>query len=150
MNDRSLAVRIRSWINKGVENGVRSRTEDHPLAGVNARMTELQGAVALAQLRKLTGFVESRITMADELSAILSDVEGLTCPHSDVGEMQTYWKYLLSVDPDLLPGARDRLDAELTARSTVVQAPVHEDPVRLVSQPTRRCRAGAAGGRAGP
>ncbi len=121
VNDPSLTTPLRSWINKGVEGGVRSRTEDHPIAGVNARMTELQAAVLCAQLEKLTGFVSARVARAEQLSAALADLPGITCPSSGAGELQTYWKYLLSVDPAALPGVRDRLDAELDARHAVVQ-----------------------------
>ncbi|MFC5665966.1 DegT/DnrJ/EryC1/StrS family aminotransferase [Kitasatospora misakiensis] len=121
VNDPGLIAPVRSWINKGVEGGVRSRTEDHPIVGANARMTELQAAVLCAQLDKLTGFVTARITRARELSAALADIPALTTPSSGVGEVQTYWKYLLSVDPHRLPGVRERLDAELDARRAVVQ-----------------------------
>jgi perosamine synthetase len=111
-----IAYRLRSWINKGVEGGVRSRNEDHPMPGMNARMTELQAAVVLAQLRKLTGFVAARIEMADLLSRSLTGVPDVICPSNQPGEVQTYWKYLLSVDP----AVRDKLAAEFEQRGAIV------------------------------
>jgi len=119
-DDVALARRLRSWVNKGVAGVTRSRSSDHPVLGMNARMSEVQAAIAVAQLRKLTGFVDARISMADLLSSSLYDLPGITCPENAPGEVQTYWKYLLSVDPQIPPGLRDELGEALDRRRAVV------------------------------
>ena len=119
-DDPVIALRLRSWINKGVAGVVRSRSADHPILGMNARMSEVQAAIAVAQLRKLTGFVEARVSMAESLTAALAGLDGVVCPTNGTVEVQTYWKYLLSIDPVAHPGLRDRIAEELYARHAVV------------------------------
>ena len=50
---------------------------DHYFLAPNYRMTELQGAVALAQLRKLAGVAERRIRTADRLRAAIDGLPGV-------------------------------------------------------------------------
>jgi len=49
--------------------------------GMNYRMTELQGAVALEQLKKLDSIVEKRRRSAERLSERISNLEGVHPPH---------------------------------------------------------------------
>ena len=53
---------------------------DHYFLALNYRMTELQGAVARAQLTKVKACVEARQKTANQLTAVLGEVEGLTLP----------------------------------------------------------------------
>ena len=119
-DDDDIAYFLRSWINKGVAGGVRARNEDHPMLGMNARMTELQAAVLLPQLARLDESVAARVGRARELSAALGDIQGLDLPADTDGEVQTYWKFLLSVDPERLPGARARIAEALDAHGALV------------------------------
>ncbi|WEO77309.1 DegT/DnrJ/EryC1/StrS family aminotransferase [Cryobacterium sp. SO2] len=119
-DDPELARRLRSWVNKGVAARTRSRSADHPILGMNARMSEVQAAIAVAQLGKLDASIEIRISHADLLSEQLAGVEGVICPSNSAGEVQTYWKYLLSVDPEVLPGVRDPMADEFSRRRAVV------------------------------
>lgn len=119
-NDDDIARALRSWVNKGVASHTRSRSGDHPIVGMNARMSELQAAVAVAQLGKLDRFVERRITMAEGLTRAWDDLPGISGPAVPPGDVHTYWKYLLTIDPDLRPGLRDRLAAELADRRAIV------------------------------
>lgn len=97
-NDDNRALALRTWINKGVAGGVRARDEDHPVLGANARMTELQAAVLLPQLTRLTETVARRIAAAESLSAELNAIDGVSGPDTDPRSTQTYWKYLLTVE----------------------------------------------------
>ncbi len=119
-NDDEIAKTLRSWVNKGVASHARARSADHPIIGMNARMSELQAAVAVAQLGKLDGFVERRITMADALTQALDGLPGIAGPVVPSGDVHTYWKYLITVDPDVRPGLRDRLAAEFADRRAIV------------------------------
>jgi perosamine synthetase len=89
---------------------------DHYFLALNYRMTDLQGAVARAQLEKLDGCVARRRQRAAELSARLADVPGLTLPAPLPDATHVYWKYPLIVDPDVIPGGADALGATLKAR----------------------------------
>ena len=50
---------------------------DHYFLALNYRMTELQGAVALAQLHKVDSVVESRIQTAEILTDLIADIPGV-------------------------------------------------------------------------
>lgn len=68
----------------------------------NYRITELQSAVALAQLRKLGGIVRKRNALGDRLSRGLKGIPGVR-PHGvRPGAFCSYWFYLILLDPERL------------------------------------------------
>jgi dTDP-4-amino-4,6-dideoxygalactose transaminase len=105
---------------------------DHYFLALNYRMTDLQGAVARAQLAKLDGVVARRQRAAAEMTERLADVEGITLPRPLPGATHVYWKYPLIVDSEVLPGGVDALGAELRERG-VFCAP------RYVQKPAFAC-----------
>lgn len=110
-DDPSLARRARVWADKGW-----AYDADEPgfeTLGLNCRMSELQGAVALAQLRKLEGMVAQRIRSAERLRERLDDVPGLSPVPVAESSRATYWKFPLLVDRDELGVGPDRLGEEL-------------------------------------
>jgi dTDP-4-amino-4,6-dideoxygalactose transaminase len=88
---------------------------DHYFLALNYRMTDLQGAVARAQLEKLDGVVARRKRTAGQLTALLSGLPGVTLPASLAKATHVYWKYPLSVDPAVIGGGVDALGAALKA-----------------------------------
>src|SRR6516162_154656 len=70
---------------------------DHYFLALNYRMTDLQGAVARAQLAKVDGCVERRQRTAKAITELLMDVPGLTLPESLPDATHVYWKYPLIV-----------------------------------------------------
>ncbi len=66
--------------------------------GLNYRLTELQAAVGLAQIKKVCGVVEKRMELGHHLTALLKDVRGLTPPLVTEGSEHGYWLYALRVD----------------------------------------------------
>src|SRR5262245_36250655 len=89
-NDDALARRLFLFINKAW--GYGDAQPDHYFLALNYRMSELQGAVALAQLSKLAGGVEQRIRMADRLTEKLHPLKGVLTPLVDPQATHTYWK----------------------------------------------------------
>ncbi len=88
---------------------------DHYFLAPNYRMTELQGAVAVAQLGKLDRMIARRIEMAERLTAALAGVRGVAAPKLTPGGRDSYWKYPLRVDPAVIQGGADALGAKLKA-----------------------------------
>jgi dTDP-4-amino-4,6-dideoxygalactose transaminase len=88
---------------------------DHYFLALNYRMTDLQGAVARAQLRKLDSVVARRRASAARLTDLVSDVPGLKLPAPLAGATEVYWKYPLIVDPEIVEGGADSLGAALKA-----------------------------------
>lgn len=110
-DDEELARRLFLFINKAW--GYGDANADHYFLALNYRMSELQGAVALAQLPKLDGVVESRVRTADALTSALRGLPGLEAPQVTDGAVHTYWKYCLRVDENVLEGGAVGLGAKL-------------------------------------
>jgi len=66
----------------------------------NYQMTEMQGAVALAQLERLDQFTERRRRLGDRLSAQLAEVKGVTLQRLLPGSKHSYFLYLFKLDLD--------------------------------------------------
>ena len=105
---------------------------DHYFLALNYRMTDLQGAVARAQLGKLDGVVARRQASAEALTAQLADLPGLVLPRPIPGTTHVYWKYPLIVDPEVVEGGADALGGALKAQG-VFCAP------RYIQKPAFQC-----------
>lgn len=68
----------------------------------NYQMTEMQGAVALAQLERLSEFLERRIGLAERLSRRLQGIEGISLQRIPAGSTHSFFLFLLQIDPDFL------------------------------------------------
>ena len=88
---------------------------DHYFLAPNYRMTELCGAVALAQIEKLDRMIEARVDTAAKLNAKIAGLSGVEAPHVPPGVKHTYWKYPLRIDPAVLRGGADAFGARLKA-----------------------------------
>src|ERR1700687_3312921 len=73
---------------------------DHYFLALNYRMTEVQGAVAVAQLDKLEWSVQQRQKMADRLAAKLDGIANVQLPDVTPGANHVYWKYYLRLTED--------------------------------------------------
>ncbi|MCT2583103.1 DegT/DnrJ/EryC1/StrS family aminotransferase [Actinophytocola gossypii] len=97
-DDAALARRMRLFADKGWP---RDTGRHHVSFGVNYRMTELQAAVARAQLVKLPGVLAARRRLAARLVAAVADVPGITVP-GDV-DRHAWWLFPFVVDPETGP-----------------------------------------------
>jgi dTDP-4-amino-4,6-dideoxygalactose transaminase len=129
-DDATLARRVFLFINKGW--GYGDPEPDHYALGLNYRMSELAGAVGVAQLGKLEAGVERRIAAADDLSRGLDDLGGTETPTVAGGDVHTYWRYCLNVDSALVPGGPAGVARVLEAEG-IASAP------RYVRKPAFMC-----------
>jgi perosamine synthetase len=106
---------------------------DHYFLALNYRMTDLQGAVARAQLAKLDGVVTRRRRTAEQMTTLLAGTPGLTLPRALPDATHVYWKYPLIVDPAVIEGGSDALGAALKANG-VFCAP------RYIQKPAFQCQ----------
>jgi perosamine synthetase len=113
-DDPELARRLYLFINKAW--GYGDPNPDHYFLAMNYRMSELQGAVALAQLPKLEEVAQRRVAMAASLNKKLAGLKGVQIPYVRPGDVHTYWKYCLRVDGQVIPGGSVALGKELKAR----------------------------------
>lgn len=72
----------------------------------NYRMTELQGAVGIAQLKKLPWICEQRTRFGDRLTAGIKDLPGISVHGVQEGNTCTYWFYMFRVDETQLTCTR--------------------------------------------
>jgi dTDP-4-amino-4,6-dideoxygalactose transaminase len=129
-DDPEYARRVRLFVNKAW--GYGDTNPDHYFLALNYRLTELQGAVAMAQLQKLQSGVNQRRAMADRLTARIAGLRGITPPVHARDAVHVYWRYCLWVDGSVLPGGSPALGAGLK-RHGIAAAP------RYIQKPAFRC-----------
>ena len=113
-NDEALSRRMRLFHDKAW--GYGDPDPDHYFLALNYRMTELQGAVALAQLNKLSGVVEARRRTAGLMTDLLHDLPGVHPPAVTPRATHAYWKYCLRIDEDVVGGGVNEFAARLKMR----------------------------------
>ncbi len=129
-DDEALARRLFLGINKAW--GYGDTRPDHYFLALNYRMSELQGAVAQAQLPKLDAVVERRKALAARLTKQLGGLAGVEPPHVCEGASHSYWKYALRVDPERIEGGPQGL-ARVLKEGEIASAP------RYIQKPAFRC-----------
>ena len=129
-SDDTLARRARLFIDKAW--GYGDPAPDHYFLALNYRMSELQGAVALAQLGKLETSVTQRREMAARLTSALDGLPGVESPWVHPDNRHVFWRYLLRVDPAVIPGGPAALAAALKDYD-IASAP------RYIQKPAFRC-----------
>jgi dTDP-4-amino-4,6-dideoxygalactose transaminase len=95
-DDDALGERAALFANKGWPN-YGSGGRNYVSFGTNYRMTELQAAVALAQLRKLDGIVARRIQVANTITGMIDGLGGVYRPTTYPDCQHVYWFYPLRV-----------------------------------------------------
>jgi dTDP-4-amino-4,6-dideoxygalactose transaminase len=129
-DDPALARRSFLFVNKAW--GYGDENPDHYFLALNYRMSELQGAVGVAQLAKLQACVDARIQAADRLTKQLGGLPGIEPPLTTPGGTHTYWRYCLRVDGSEVPGGAVGL-AKLLKERGISSAP------RYIQKPAFRC-----------
>lgn len=111
----------------------------------NYRMTELQGAVALAQVRKVKTMVERRRRAAELLTSLIEKTDGVKAPFVRADTKHSYWLYLLRV---LQPGngqRTQRIGDSLVAQGVPAWVRYIVDPLYLSPLFTQPATYGTSG-----
>lgn len=107
-NDAELDTRLRLIRNHAeavVEDmGVRNLVN---LLGFNYRMTEIEAAIGIEQLKKLDSLVEKRIRLADYLTKKLSNIDGIVPPKVHAAAKHVYYIYPIKFREDIVGISRD-------------------------------------------
>jgi dTDP-4-amino-4,6-dideoxygalactose transaminase len=85
-----------------------SALEDHPAIGYNYRLTDVQAAIGIEQLRKMGRMVSSRRAVARLYAKRLNDVPWLALPHEEPWARTNWQSYPVKV-LECAPATRDRL-----------------------------------------
>jgi dTDP-4-amino-4,6-dideoxygalactose transaminase len=128
-SDDKLARRVFLFVNKAW--GYGDTNPDHSFPALNYRLTELQGATALAQLDKLDWVLQRRREVAGLLSAALAGIAGVSTPVVPPGTQHAWWRYAIMVDPAIVRGGAFELGKRMKDRGVAcvpryIQKPAFE------------------------
>ncbi len=105
----------------------------HTTLGLNYRMTDIEAAIGIEQLKKLDTFIEKRVENAEFLTKHLRKISGIEVPHVKPGVKHTYNQYSILIDPENLGMSRDEFVSRLRERGIGVAIhyprPLHLQPV---------------------
>ena len=107
-SDRALAQRLRLLRAHGMTS--RDGRTAFVAAGLNYRLTEMQGAIGVEQMNRLPGILARRQELAASYTRALGDVDGLQPPVVPENCVHTWQSYVVLVDESR---NRDRLLARL-------------------------------------
>jgi dTDP-4-amino-4,6-dideoxygalactose transaminase len=107
-HDKELADRIRSLRDHGASRSdlVRHGSKrsylmpEYAIPGYNYRMTDLQGAVGVAQMAKLPYILERRTALAHRYDEALSELDWLQLPYTPGGYVHGYQSYVCLFQPE--------------------------------------------------
>jgi perosamine synthetase len=98
--------------------------------GYNYRMTDIQAAVGIEQLKKLDGVLARRQALAERYNTLLGELDGVTVPFAPDYAPHTYQSYCVRLDPERVAG-RDEVMARMLALNMATRRGVmaiHEEP----------------------
>lgn len=131
--DEELVARVRLARGHGMTTGTVQRLNGHAMydvtmLGYNYRMTELNAAMGLVQLRKLSGWNARRKVLTEQYKRLLNECEdGISAPFSTQGR-STY-----HIFPVLLPEHADRQGVIDELRHEGIQTSFHYPPIHCLS-----------------
>ena len=143
-DDAALARRLRAFRQwgSGMAEAVQAATpeylDSHPRYGWggNYKMTKVQAAVGLVQLRRLDEMIARRVQVARKRTTMLQDIPQLTLPYEPPGYDHTYYLYTILLPDNWAGEKRDALMQMLKTDygvDTVVANPptyLHEPYIR--------------------
>jgi len=144
-NDDDLARRASLFVDKGCD-----WTEDrryrlkYSFFAPCYRMTELQGAVLLAQLKKLEWVITRRQKLGDMLTRLLSDIPGIYPPERMNNVDHSYWSFPIRVDQEVLRVTRDEFLKALIGEGIPAGGPWPGKPLYLYDSLAQKIAFGAS------
>jgi dTDP-4-amino-4,6-dideoxygalactose transaminase len=132
-NDPVLAELVRTMRNHGATISEEQRHRgDAPYLlpefetlGFNYRMTDIQGAIGIAQLDRLDGLLAERRRWAAFYSEALEDLDWLQTPLVSDDSLHAWQSYVILVDPDSSSCSRDELMAGLHEEGVATRPGTH-------------------------
>lgn len=98
----------------------REQYREHFFLAPNYHISDLQAAVALAQLRKLDAMIEQRRASACALTSVIAGLEGVTPPPEVSWARHTYFAYQFTVDLERYSASRDEMIRAICAEGVEV------------------------------
>jgi dTDP-4-amino-4,6-dideoxygalactose transaminase len=144
-NDDDLAKRAALFIDKGCDwTPDRRYRLQYSFFAPCYRMTELEGAILLAQIKKLKWVVTTRQKLGDMLTNLISDINGIFPPKLVRDIDHRYWSFPIRVDETILKVSRDDFKAALSAEGIPVGGPWPGKPLYLFDALTKKLAFGTS------
>ncbi len=105
-NDETYVTAIKQFRQHGM-----SAQYEYVDIGYNYRLTDLQAAIAVEQLKKVDRFNEARHKNAELLTAGLSDVKGIVLPVTSPDRTHVYHQYTIRITKDYKVDRQTLIDA---------------------------------------
>lgn len=124
-NDEHLANNLRLIKNHGSP-----EPYHHTVLGYNYRMTEMQGAIGVEQVKKLPAIIKQKRTIADYYRKILGSIPGIVPPHVPDYSLHSYMIFTITITGEY-PRSRDEVIKALRRRgidSKIYFPPAHLQP----------------------
>jgi predicted dehydrogenase len=133
-NNSEYGNRGTLFVDKGWNRSAWGGARQYTMLGMNYRMTELQAAVGIAQLRKLQNITERRNRNGTLLTELLMKVDGITSQYVGENDKHTYLYVGFTVNPDA-PFTADALARTLSNQGVSASAHNIGKPIFLCSEP---------------
>ncbi|MBI2301314.1 MAG: DegT/DnrJ/EryC1/StrS family aminotransferase [Armatimonadetes bacterium] len=99
-DDPDWALRIKRFADKGMPRYSAAGARDYLSFGFNYEMSELHGAVAVAELPYVEGVCSRRTALGERLTSLIADCPGVHPQAVREGNHSTYWFYALRAVPE--------------------------------------------------
>ncbi len=124
-DDEQIAKTVREFYNQGQEIGTKY---SYVSVGWNYRMTEMQAAIALEQVKKIEWINQKRRANAKLLSQLLSKIKNIHLPTEKDENTHTFHQYTIRVNSQIRDALKDYLQEKGIGASIFYPKPLHLYP----------------------
>jgi perosamine synthetase len=123
LNDPQLAARLRTFRNHGISTGPRDRHQkvswlyEMVLLGYNYRLTDVQCALGISQIRKLPGWLDRRRAIAAQYTSAIDEMPELEAPKVAVDREPAWHLYTIRLRLERLRVGRAEIFKALRAEN---------------------------------
>ncbi len=139
-DDKDLATKMALFMDKGWERGSMTAHRKYVMLGLNYRMNELTGAVALAQMKRLDWVVAERHRKGRLLRQLIAECRFVKPQKVLDGCKEVYWHFQLLVQPNA-PFTADTFAQALRAEGIPCSAHYIGKPIFLCHEALQQQRA---------
>ncbi len=114
----------------------------HSVLGYNYRMTNIQAALGVAQMKRIDQIIEQKRINATLYSKGLQNIPGITLPPEAVWAQNIYWLYSILIDEKEFGMSSEELGEQLKERGIETRPlfpPVHQQPIYNTGQSLPVC-----------
>jgi dTDP-4-amino-4,6-dideoxygalactose transaminase len=121
--NEKIANKIRTFINHGQE-----KIYYHTMLGYNYRMTDIEAAIGIEQLKKLNEFNEKRRKNAEKLKQILKNYDWIILPQESKDEYHIYHQFTIRIKSSLRDNLLKTLNENGVGAKIFYPIPIHKQP----------------------